>query len=152
MQQLSVIFNQIYTTRFCRVLLSPLQLLEHMLSTRAGSHTLWHTQRAPELPSTSRAPTHLHSTLAHSLPWAAALPCSRESSWSGGHGHAGHQHRWPLVCALLLTPAKAHTLLSVHLQHTSPTLSVKSLLSGNYKLLEDLGTIPEGFLEMHKEA
>lgn len=91
MQQLSAVFNQTYTTRFWQVLLSLLQLLEHMLCTRAGSHTLWHTQRAPELPGTPRAPIHLHSSLTHSLPWDAALPCSRESSWSRGGSHADHQ-------------------------------------------------------------
>lgn len=43
MQQLSVIFVT-YRAQFCGVLLSLLQLLEHMLCPRAGSHSLAHTE------------------------------------------------------------------------------------------------------------
>lgn len=43
MQQLSVIFMT-YTSQFCGVLLSLLQLPEHMLCPRAGSHSLAHTE------------------------------------------------------------------------------------------------------------
>lgn len=104
MQQLSVIFNQTCPARFCWVLLSLLQLLEHMLCTRAGSHTLWHTHRAPELQPTCTAASHTHC---HGV-----QPCHAPGKAPGA------QEMAVLLCALLLTqPKLTHTLT-----HTSSTL------------------------------